>query len=198
MTLLHVFEDEAEESPLREMAASERVIEHLTEDRPVASLDTETRRGDVAAEILNAAEINEVDSIVLGGRKRLPMGSLLFGSVTTDVLLHADCPVTVTGDSLVEEREDSPLMREEQDDVYANPRRTSPKIHRRIHQILPTKRSKFLALLNLHHWTGIRTAWDNPSRICGRSGHRPMRSSSGPDIHRLIPKRAKRYPIKPD
>lgn len=123
VTLLHVFADEAEESSIRELAAGDRIIEYLTEERPVASLDTESRWGDAAAEILDAAEANEVDALVLGGRKRSPMGSLLFGSVTTDVLLHADRPVTVTGDHLVEEREDSPLMGEEQDDVYTSPRK---------------------------------------------------------------------------
>lgn len=123
VTLLHVFEDEVEEPSVKQLTAGDRVIEFLTEERPVASLDTEIRSGDVAAEILDAAETHEVDALVLGGRKRSPMGSLLFGSITTDVLLHADRPVTVTGDHLVEERKDSPLMGEEQDDVYTSPRK---------------------------------------------------------------------------
>lgn len=127
VTLLHVFEDEAEESSIQQLTAGDQVIEYLTEERSVASLDTEIRSGDVAAEILDAAETHDVDALVLGGRKRSPMGSLLFGSVATDVLLHADRPVTITGDHLAEEREDSPLMGEEQDDLYESPRKDLSK-----------------------------------------------------------------------
>ena len=127
VTLLHVFEEEAEETSIQQLTAGDRTIEYLTEKRPVASIDTESRRGDVAAEILNAAEAHDVDALVLGGRKRSPMGSLLFGSITTDVLLHAERPVTITGDHLVEEQEDSPLMEEEQDDLYENPRKDLSK-----------------------------------------------------------------------
>lgn len=55
--------------------------------------------GEVAGDILDVAEDIDADLIVLGGRKRSPAGKLLFGSVTQDVLLNSDRPVTVTGTS---------------------------------------------------------------------------------------------------
>lgn len=127
VTLLHVLEDEAEESSIQQLTAGDRVIEYLTEERSVASLDTESKRGDVTTEILNAAEAHDVDALILGGRKRSPMGSLLFGSITTDVLLHTERPVTITGDHLVEEQEEAPLMGEEQDEPHETPRKDLSK-----------------------------------------------------------------------
>jgi len=52
--------------------------------------------GEVAADILEDAEALDVDDVVLGGRKRSPAGKILFGSVTQEVLLNTDRPVTVT------------------------------------------------------------------------------------------------------
>ena len=52
--------------------------------------------GEVAADILADAEELDVDEVVLGGRKRSPAGKILFGSVTQEVLLNTDRPVTVT------------------------------------------------------------------------------------------------------
>jgi nucleotide-binding universal stress UspA family protein len=52
--------------------------------------------GEVAADILADADELDVDEVVLGGRKRSPAGKILFGSVTQEVLLNTDRPVTVT------------------------------------------------------------------------------------------------------
>jgi nucleotide-binding universal stress UspA family protein len=56
-----------------------------------------SRYGAPAAEILAAAEQSDADCIVLGGRKRSPGQSLVFGSVSQAVLLESDRPVTITG-----------------------------------------------------------------------------------------------------
>lgn len=53
------------------------------------------RHGDIAEELLAEAADRDVDLIVIGGRKRSPVGKALFGSVTQAVLLDADRPVMV-------------------------------------------------------------------------------------------------------
>jgi hypothetical protein len=56
-----------------------------------------SRHGDPPEEIIRAAEEVDADRILLGGRKRSPLGSLLFGSVTQEVMLDTTRPVVVTG-----------------------------------------------------------------------------------------------------
>lgn len=51
------------------------------------------RVGDPAAEIVAEAAESEPRYLVLGGRRRSPVGKALFGSITQDVLLEATCPV---------------------------------------------------------------------------------------------------------
>lgn len=78
-----------------DMAAGERVLDRLSET--VVTVETEGRTGDPATTILQTATEVGADMVVLGGRKRTPLGTLLFGSVSQSVLLDADRPVTVTG-----------------------------------------------------------------------------------------------------
>jgi nucleotide-binding universal stress UspA family protein len=97
VTLLHVFADEdREEKTVPKQirggsAARSRLEEAEVEIREVS------RVGDPATEILATAQEEEIDHIVLGGRKRSPLGSLLFGSVSQAVVLDAERPVTITG-----------------------------------------------------------------------------------------------------
>lgn len=51
------------------------------------------RGHDAAAEVLDAAEEHNADLIVIGLRRRTPVGKLLMGSTSQRILLEADCPV---------------------------------------------------------------------------------------------------------
>jgi nucleotide-binding universal stress UspA family protein len=49
--------------------------------------------GEPAQAILNYAEEQDAEYVVVGSRKRSPTGKALFGSVTQSVLLNADRPI---------------------------------------------------------------------------------------------------------
>lgn len=99
VTLLHVDDDtsEDEQRSIRLLGSGKRAIEEL--DDHGVSVEPLVRSGDPAAGILDAAEDIGADLIIVGGRKRSPLGSALFGSVSQAVVRDADRPVTITGDS---------------------------------------------------------------------------------------------------
>ncbi|MFZ1986267.1 MAG: universal stress protein [Desulfatitalea sp.] len=47
----------------------------------------------VAEEIIRYAKENQIDEIVIGLRRRSPLGKLIFGSTSRQVILDAPCPV---------------------------------------------------------------------------------------------------------
>jgi nucleotide-binding universal stress UspA family protein len=49
--------------------------------------------GDASDELVRYAEEQDASYICVGGRRRSAVGKALFGSVTQDVLMNADCPV---------------------------------------------------------------------------------------------------------
>lgn len=51
------------------------------------------RRDDPADDILRAAEEGDVDMVVLGIRRRTPIGKILLGSTSQRVIMEAPCPV---------------------------------------------------------------------------------------------------------
>ena len=114
-TLLYVFEDRdtAESTSVTQLRTGSTAEERLLDGG--VSVETATRHGDPAEEILEAAEEIDADLIVLGGRKRSPLGSLLFGSVSQAVTLDATRPVIVTGG--VKESETEEEGEEEPDPV---------------------------------------------------------------------------------
>jgi nucleotide-binding universal stress UspA family protein len=57
--------------------------------------DTEILEGDPATQIIQFAQYRDVDLIVLGSRNRGPLVAALLGSVSQDVVTHADRPVLI-------------------------------------------------------------------------------------------------------
>jgi nucleotide-binding universal stress UspA family protein len=53
----------------------------------------EARRGDLADEVLRAADDIDASVIVIGLRRRSPVGKLIMGSSAQRILLEADRPV---------------------------------------------------------------------------------------------------------
>ncbi|WP_423999224.1 universal stress protein [Haloarcula salina] len=96
-TVLHVFGDEetAEKTSVEQTQAGKVVVEGLRETG--IAIETETRHGDPEEVIVKVADERDVDMLVLGGRKRSPLGALVFGSVSQSVILDSERPVAVTG-----------------------------------------------------------------------------------------------------
>lgn len=94
---LHVFDDRetAETTSVVQPPSGSTAQDSLRTSR--ISVDTMTRYGDPAEGILEAADELDADIIVLGGRKRSPLGSFLSGSVSQAVTLDATRPVVITG-----------------------------------------------------------------------------------------------------
>ncbi|MFD1685019.1 universal stress protein [Halobellus litoreus] len=67
-----------------------RTVEDLD---AVEAVSYHGRVGDVTEEILHVADEADPRYLVVGGRKRTPVGKAIFGSVTQSLLLEADRPV---------------------------------------------------------------------------------------------------------
>lgn len=67
------------------------------ESLEVAGIDSEIvrRHGDPVEEIIDYADSTEANVIVIPTRKRSPVGKAVFGSVTQQVILNTDRPVTI-------------------------------------------------------------------------------------------------------
>ena len=68
------------ERRLKDSAARYRLIEYARGNAP-------------AEDLLQAAKDEDADMIVIGIRRRSPVGKLILGSNAQDILLHADCAV---------------------------------------------------------------------------------------------------------
>jgi nucleotide-binding universal stress UspA family protein len=82
---------------LRERATLPDAVETVTALLEGADIEYEVHEsvGEPAETILNAADDRDSDAIVIGVRKRSPVGKVLFGSTAQGVILDSDRPVTV-------------------------------------------------------------------------------------------------------
>lgn len=70
-----------------------RVVREAVPEFDDDRVECRGRIGDPADEILTEARETDARFLVIGGRRRSPVGKALFGSVTQQVLLEADAPV---------------------------------------------------------------------------------------------------------
>jgi nucleotide-binding universal stress UspA family protein len=77
--------------------SAERGADALSERLAAAGIAHDIRQldanDDPAESILSSVSDSSTDLIVIGVRRRTPVGKLILGSVAQEVLLDADCPV---------------------------------------------------------------------------------------------------------
>jgi nucleotide-binding universal stress UspA family protein len=83
------------EKPLT--TSARETVESVAEEAEEHRLESTTAviEGSASDELTDYIEENDIDHVVMGGRKRSPTGKMLFGSVTQSLILHSDVPVTV-------------------------------------------------------------------------------------------------------
>ena len=76
--------------------ADEEQLARLADELGGAGVEVDVRRSmgaDVGDQVLSVADDVSADLIVIGLRRRTPVGKLLMGSVAQRILLHAECAV---------------------------------------------------------------------------------------------------------
>lgn len=78
-------------------ATHDEALAKIEEELTAEGIDYEVKRyargASPSEDLLQAAEDEDVDLLVIGIRRRTPVGKLLLGSNAQDIILHADCPV---------------------------------------------------------------------------------------------------------
>jgi nucleotide-binding universal stress UspA family protein len=97
VTVIHSFTDNPSGASAAQIGSVREATEFL-EERGI-DVDVTESSGDPAEQILDIATAEDANLIVVAGRKRSPTGKALFGSVTQSVILNADRPVMVAGDT---------------------------------------------------------------------------------------------------
>ncbi len=91
--VIHSFEDNPSGASATQVGSVRRFVETLEQSGINATVHEES--GDPSEAIQSLTAAVDADMILVGGRKRSPAGKALFGSVTQDIILNADRPVTV-------------------------------------------------------------------------------------------------------
>lgn len=96
-TLLIVINSSRGDAPVDKRYAQEdaiATIEDRLKDEGIEHHILQPVRGNEAAnEVLRAADEYRADLIVIGLRRRTPVGKLIMGSTSQQILLEADCPI---------------------------------------------------------------------------------------------------------
>jgi nucleotide-binding universal stress UspA family protein len=100
VVLTHGFNEKEGEAP-QAMQTPDRIdaVQAALDVFEKAGVETEVREigTPVADRIITLANDLSVDQIVISGRRVNPVGKAVFGSVAQDVIIGADCPVTLVG-----------------------------------------------------------------------------------------------------
>ena len=73
--------------------ALEATLSSLAERGVEVEVESFARGNDPAQDVLEVAQARQADLIVIGLRRRSPVGKLMLGSNSQSILLQADCPV---------------------------------------------------------------------------------------------------------
>ena len=96
-TLLVVINSSRGDAPVDKRYAQEDVIatieDRLREEGVEHQILQPVRGHEAANEVLRAADEYSADLIVIGLRRRTPVGKLIMGSTSQQILLEADCPI---------------------------------------------------------------------------------------------------------
>jgi nucleotide-binding universal stress UspA family protein len=83
--------------PAEEVLLYERELEDIGLRLSAAGIEHEVRQlvrgNEPATDIIDVAEAEDAEFIVIGLRRRSPVGKLIMGSIAQQVLLDASCPV---------------------------------------------------------------------------------------------------------
>lgn len=92
--------DEGGKLDLQEYSDRPESVDLVVDELEAAGIDVrlEQRSGDPAAEIFRVARDGDVDQIVVGGKKRSPVGKAVFGSVVQEIILNSEYPVLVANE----------------------------------------------------------------------------------------------------
>jgi nucleotide-binding universal stress UspA family protein len=75
------------------------LVRRLADEGIDATFEVDPASTDPAEVLLNAGKERDADLIVIGLRRRSPVGKLLLGSVSQTVILQASCPVLTVKDT---------------------------------------------------------------------------------------------------